>query len=85
MIEVRNIYLSSFLPSCVRQKTFSTDDGYNNAAETQKVPHAGIFSGSMSMLRKIESGWLRRQWEESLRNSGLTKLVFIFVPGYAQV
>ena len=39
----------------------------------------------MSMLRKIESGLLRRQWVESLRKSVLTRLVFIFVPGHTGV
>jgi hypothetical protein len=37
----------------------------------------------MSMLRKIENGWFRRQWSESLARSKLTKIGFIFFPGHA--
>jgi ribonuclease HI len=39
----------------------------------------------MSVLRKIENGWFRRQWLESLARSKLTKFGFIFVPGHAGV
>ena len=39
----------------------------------------------MSMLRKIETGWARRHWIESLGRSKLTKISFIFVPGHAGV
>ena len=37
------------------------------------------------MLRKIEMGWARRQWLESLKRSTLSNICFIFVPGHVGV
>jgi ribonuclease HI len=53
--------------------------------ETQTFSHACFLSDSMSMLRKIEMGWARKQWLVSLRRSGLSRISFIFVPGHAGV
>ena len=53
--------------------------------ESQTFIHACFLSDSMSMLRKIETGWARRHWIESLGRSKLTKISFIFVPGHAGV
>ena len=53
--------------------------------ETQTFTDVCFLSDSMSMLRKIENGWFRRQWLESLARSKLTKICFIFVPGHAGV
>ena len=53
--------------------------------ESQTFIHACFLSDSMSMLRKIETGWARRHWMESLGRSKLTKISFIFVPGHAGV
>ena len=53
--------------------------------ETQTFTDVCFLSDSMSMLRKIENGWFRRQWSESLARSKLTKIGFIFVPGHAGV
>ena len=40
--------------------------------ESQTFIHACFLSDSMSMLRKIETGWARRHWIESLGRSKLT-------------
>ena len=53
--------------------------------ETQTFNHACFLSDSMSMLKKIEKGWVRRQWLESLKCLTLSKVSFIFVPGHAGV
>ena len=39
----------------------------------------------MSMLRKIATGYFRRQWLESLARSKLNRICFIFVPGHAGI
>ena len=53
--------------------------------ETQCFTQACFLSDSMSMIRKIEKGWARRQWLVSLARSTLAKIIFIFVPGHAGV
>jgi ribonuclease HI len=39
----------------------------------------------MSKLRKIEAGWRRQEWLESLRRSNLVCVFIIFVPGHAGI
>lgn len=53
--------------------------------ETQNATHACFLSDSMSMLRKIQTGWIREQWLQSVIRSGLQRVTFIFVPGHAGV
>jgi ribonuclease HI len=49
------------------------------------VIKAVIVSDSQSMIRKVESGWLRYEWMESIRASDLKCLVWIYCPGHAGV
>ena len=44
-----------------------------------------ILSDSMSMIRKVESGMVRRNWVEALVQTGIKEITFIFVPGHAGV
>ena len=53
--------------------------------ESQTFTGACFLSDSMSMLRKIEMGWIRREWLLSLERSRVAKISFIFVPGHAGV
>jgi ribonuclease HI len=39
----------------------------------------------MSMLRKIKTRRIRREWLEAIERSNLTAVCFIFVPGHAGV
>ena len=52
---------------------------------SQDYAHACILSDSMSMLRKVEAGKVRRKWVDLLMQSKTQKIVFIFVPGHAGV
>jgi ribonuclease HI len=53
--------------------------------ETQPFHHVCLLSDSMSMLRKIRSRCIRREWLEDILISNLTAVRFIFVPGPAGV
>ena len=44
-----------------------------------------ILSDSMSMIRKVESGMVRRNWVEVLVQTMIREITFIFVPGHAGV
>jgi ribonuclease HI len=51
--------------------------------ETQTFHHVCFLSDAMSMLRKIKTGFIRREWLETIERSNLTAVCFIFVPGHA--
>jgi ribonuclease HI len=53
--------------------------------ESQDYTHACILSDSMSMIRRVEAGSVRRQWLESLQRSTICRVTFLFVPGHAGV
>jgi hypothetical protein len=42
-----------------------------------KLSPTQLLSDSVRMLRKIEKGWFRKQWVESLRKSGLSWFSFL--------
>jgi ribonuclease HI len=53
--------------------------------ESQNYTHVCILSDSLSMIRKVEAGSVRRQWTESLQRSAIRRVTFIFVPGHMGV
>ena len=52
---------------------------------TQDYSHVCILSDSMSMIRRVEAGFVRRQWIDSLSRSKVRVITFIFVPSHAGV
>ena len=53
--------------------------------ESQNYTNVCVLSDSMSMIRKVDAGSIRRQWTDSLRGSAVRNVTFIFVPGHAGV
>jgi hypothetical protein len=53
--------------------------------ETQTSNHVCSPIDSMSMLRKIEARWIRREGLEAVERSSLKTVCFIFVPGQVGV
>uniref|UniRef100_A0A0B7BFA0 Uncharacterized protein n=1 Tax=Arion vulgaris TaxID=1028688 RepID=A0A0B7BFA0_9EUPU len=51
----------------------------------QNYAHACILSDSLSMIRKVEAGSVRRQWTESLQASTICRITRILVPGHMYV
>ena len=52
---------------------------------TQDYSRVCILSDSMSMIRRVEAGCVRRQWIDSLHMSNVRGITFIFVPSHAGV
>ena len=53
--------------------------------EGQDYTHACVLSDSLSMIRKIQTGQVRRSWLESIGRSRVIRVTFIFVPGHVGV
>jgi len=53
--------------------------------ELMNATHVCVLSDSMSMLRKVQTGCVRREWLESVSRSELQSVTFIFVPGHSRV
>ena len=51
--------------------------------ETQNAENVCILTDSMNMLRKVENGWIRNEWNNSVKNSQIKRITFIYVPGHA--
>ena len=55
------------------------------ATDCPSTTNAVIVTDSMSTLRRIEKGFVRAEWAESIDNSALTSLTWVFCPGHAGV
>jgi len=53
--------------------------------EPQDYVTVCVLSDSMSMIRKVQTGMLCRQWMESMQESKICSTTFIFVPGHARI
>ena len=53
--------------------------------ESQNYTGVCILSDSMSMIRKLEAGTVRRQWLHSIEKSKIGRATFVYVPGHAGV
>jgi ribonuclease HI len=53
--------------------------------DTQTFRHVCFLSDSISMLRKIEIGCIRREWLETIERSSLIAVCFISVPRHSGV
>ena len=54
-------------------------------AACPRTTHTVLITDSMSTLKKIEKGFLRREWMDTIRGSPLRSLTWIFCPGHAGV
>src|SRR5579871_4129296 len=70
--------------SCLTLEVMAVTEAFR-WLESQDYVRTCILSDSMSMIRRIEAGRLRKQWVQSLGKSTLKQITFIFVPGYAGV
>lgn len=56
-----------------------------NELGTQNDSHVYFLSAAMSVLNKVQAGWMRGQWLRSLNRSGLQSVKFMFVLEHASV